>query len=64
MIIAPKRMHIIIWNFVTFPKYQKQKFWKKFEFKFLTLPPLGIVFVYPFPKKFGYGMLICRIVEL
>ena len=25
MIIAPKRMHIIIWNFVTFPKYQKHK---------------------------------------
>ena len=29
----------MIWNFLTFPKYWKQKFWKKIELKFLTLPP-------------------------
>ena len=41
MIIEPKRMAIFIWNFLTFPEYQKWKFWTKFEFKYLTLPPWG-----------------------
>ena len=26
--IDSKRMHVVIRNFLTFPKYQKQKFWK------------------------------------
>ena len=38
---ASKRMHILHQSFLTFPKYQKQKFWTKFEFEFLTLPPAG-----------------------
>ena len=25
MIIAPKRMYVLIWNFLTFPKDKKQK---------------------------------------
>ena len=37
--IASKRMHLVIQNFVTFPKYQKQKFWKNLNSNFFTPPP-------------------------
>ena len=39
--IASKRLYVVIQNFLTFPKYQKQKFWKKIEFKFFPPTPLG-----------------------
>ena len=39
MTIAPKRIFVLIWNFVTFPKYQKQKFWKNLNSNFFTPPP-------------------------
>ena len=29
-----KRVHVQFWNFLTFPKYQKQKFWKNFNSNF------------------------------
>ena len=41
MINAPKRIAIMIRNCLTFPKYQKRKFWKIFKFKFFTPTPLG-----------------------
>ena len=34
-------MHILHQSFLTFPKYSKQKFLTKFQFKFLSLPPRG-----------------------
>ena len=37
--IASKRMQIVIQNFLTFPKYQKQKFWKNLNSNFFTPPP-------------------------
>ena len=30
---AFKRVNVVKWNFLTFPKYKKQKFWTQFEFK-------------------------------
>ena len=38
--IASKRMHLVIQKFLTFPKYQKQKFWKNLNSNFFTPPPL------------------------
>ena len=32
-------MHLVIQNFLTFPKYQKQKFWKNLNSNFFTPPP-------------------------
>ena len=32
-------MYILVRNFLTFPKYQRQKFWSKFEFKFFNPTP-------------------------
>ena len=32
------RMHVVIQNFWTFSKYQKQKFWKNLNLNFFTLP--------------------------
>ena len=32
-------MHLVIQNFVTFPKYQKQNFWKHLDPNFFTPPP-------------------------
>ena len=37
--IASKQMHVVIQNFLTFPKYQKQNFWKKFNSNFFPPPP-------------------------
>ena len=34
-----KRVKVQFWNFLTFPKYQKQKFWTQFEFKFFNPTP-------------------------
>ena len=34
-----KRVNVVKWNFLTFPKYQKQKFWTQFEFKFFNPTP-------------------------
>ena len=36
---AFKRVNVVKWNFLTFPKYQKQKFWTQFEFKFFNPTP-------------------------
>ena len=41
LITAPKRMLRSTRNFLTFPKYQKQKKSKNFSFIFLTLAPQG-----------------------
>ena len=32
-------MNVVKWDFLTFPKYQKQKFWTQFEFKFFNPTP-------------------------
>ena len=37
--IASKRMNVVTQNFLTFPKYQKQKFWKNLNSNFFTLSP-------------------------
>ena len=34
-----KRVHVQFWNFLTFPKYQKQKFWKNSNYDFFTPTP-------------------------
>ena len=34
-------MYILVRNFLTFPKYQRQKCWSKFEFKIVNLSPGG-----------------------
>ena len=39
LLTAPKRMLRSTRNFLTFPKYQKQKKSKNLSFIFLTLPP-------------------------
>ena len=31
-----KRVHVQFWNFLTFPKFQKQKFWKNMNYRFFT----------------------------
>ena len=36
---AFKRVNVVKWNFLTFPKYQKQKFWTQFDFKFFNPTP-------------------------
>ena len=41
MIHAHKLMALMIRNYLTFPKYQKQKFWKNSKFYFFTPTPLG-----------------------
>ena len=38
--IAPKRIYISIWKFLTFLIYQKPKFWRKKKSDFFTPPPL------------------------
>ena len=38
LFFALKLMHSFNQSFLTFPKYQKQNFWTKFEFKLSTLP--------------------------
>ena len=38
--IAPKRIHISIWNFLTFLIYQKPKFWRGKKSDFFTPLPL------------------------
>ena len=35
-----KRIHVPLWNFLTFPKYTKTKKLKKLNDNFLTPPPL------------------------
>ena len=40
---TPKRMYLLIWNFLAFPKYQKQKFWKNLNCKFVTPIPRLVV---------------------
>ena len=48
---APKRMHTLIWNFLTFYKHQKQKFWQNLNFNFLPPPPLkGVLKEWNFRK--------------
>ena len=42
MAIAPKRMYLLIWNFLTFHKYQKQKFWSLFKLPPCLLPPSSL----------------------
>ena len=42
MVIAPKRMYLLIWNFLTFPKYQKWKFWLLFKLPPCLLPPSSL----------------------
>ena len=37
--IAPKRIYILIWNFLTFLIYQKPKFWRRKKSDFFTPPP-------------------------
>ena len=37
--IASKQMHVVIPNFLTFPKYQKQKCWQNLNSDFLPRPP-------------------------
>ena len=39
--IAPKRIYILIWNFLTFLLYQKPKFEEEKKSVFFTPPPLG-----------------------
>ena len=34
-----KQVDVQFWNFLTFPKYQKQKFWKNLSSIFFTPPP-------------------------
>ena len=34
-----KRLIIQFWNFLTFPKYLKQIFWKNLNYNFLLQPP-------------------------
>ena len=43
--IASKRMHLVIQNFLTFPKYQKQKFWKNLNSIFFLVhsPRRGVL---------------------
>ena len=36
--IAPKHMHTLISNFLTFCRHQKQTFWQNFNFNFVPLP--------------------------
>ena len=36
---AFKRVNVLKWNFLTFPKYQKQNFRTQFEFKFFNPTP-------------------------
>ena len=48
---AFKRVNIAKWNFLTFPKYQKQTFWTKFELKFLTLRPFTEIFLSQVEEK-------------
>ena len=38
--IAPKRIYVLIWNYLTFLIYQKPKFWKRKKIEFFTPTPL------------------------
>ena len=53
---AFKRVNVVKWNFLTFPKYQKQKFWTQFEFKFLN--PTGGGIRKEVIKKFVRGPIL------
>ena len=53
LVVTPRRLHLSSWNFLTFPKYKKTKFWTNFEFKFLPQPPSEGVL-----KKWKFSILV------
>ena len=53
--IAPKRIYISIWKFLTFLLYQKPKFWRRKKSDFFTPSPLrrGVLKIWKFWKLVG-----------
>ena len=40
LVVTPRRLYLLYWNFLTFPKHKKTKFWANYELKFFTPTPL------------------------